>query len=58
VMIAHRLTTVKNADKVILFENGKVIDQGNYSLLSERSESFIKLLNAGASSYERAENVT
>lgn len=56
VMIAHRLTTVKNADKIILFENGTVIDDGNYNDLAQKSESFIKLLNAGSSDYERAEN--
>lgn len=49
VMIAHRLTTVQNADKIILFENGTVIDQGNYSDLAKNSESFIKLLKAGSS---------
>lgn len=57
VMIAHRLTTVKNADNIILFESGTVIDQGTYSELSENSESFIKLLKAGSSAHERAENV-
>lgn len=57
VMIAHRLTTVQNADKIILFENGTVVDEGKYSELSEKSESFIKLLQAGSSAYEKVENV-
>ncbi|MEC7727166.1 MAG: ABC transporter ATP-binding protein [Pseudomonadota bacterium] len=52
IMIAHRLTTVENADKIILFENGTVIDQGRYSELAQNSESFINLLKAGSSTFQ------
>jgi ABC-type multidrug transport system fused ATPase/permease subunit len=58
VMIAHRLSTVENADNIILFEHGAVVDQGNYSALSNRSAGFMKLLNAGSASYEGSENVS
>ena len=55
IMIAHRLTTVKSANKIILFEKGGVADEGNFAFLSEHSESFIKLLNAGSEEHEHGE---
>lgn len=35
IIVAHRLSTVKNADHIIVLENGRVMEEGNhYSLLS------------------------
>lgn len=31
IMIAHRLKTVKNADNIIVLENGKIIEQGKHN---------------------------
>ena len=33
IVIAHRLSTVKKADKIIVLEKGKVIEQGTHSEL-------------------------
>jgi len=44
VMIAHRLTTVKNCDRIYLMENGKVIAQGTWDDLEKDSEVFGNLL--------------
>ena len=30
ISIAHRINTLKNCDKIYCFDNGKVIDQGNF----------------------------
>jgi len=33
IIISHRLSAVKDADKIIVIENGKIIEQGNHSQL-------------------------
>lgn len=33
ILIAHRLSTVKSADRIIVLENGKVIEEGNHERL-------------------------
>ena len=42
--IAHRLSTTVNCSKIILFDKGRVIDEGTYSELSLRSPMFQMLL--------------
>jgi len=44
ITIAHRLTTVKNADVIVLLENGEVRATGNYSDLLKSSKSFKKMV--------------
>jgi ATP-binding cassette, subfamily B, bacterial PglK len=43
-VIAHRLTTVAQCDRVILVERGRVVDSGTWECMAERYE----LLRAGA----------
>ncbi|MBK6908544.1 MAG: ABC transporter ATP-binding protein [Rhodocyclaceae bacterium] len=40
VIVAHRLTTIKNCDSIVELSNGRVVAQGTYDQLLERSESF------------------
>jgi len=45
IVIAHRLSTIRNADQVIVLEDGQVIQQGEYTQLSqEKGKMFSKLL--------------
>lgn len=40
-IIAHRLNTITQADKIILLKNGKIVEQGtHYSLLEQRGQYF------------------
>lgn len=43
VLIAHRLSTVKQCDTIFLMEDGRVADQGSYAELEARSEVFQRM---------------
>jgi ATP-binding cassette, subfamily B, bacterial PglK len=43
IIIAHRLSTVKNCDKIFLLEKGKIKIEGNYEELLNKSIDFKKL---------------
>jgi subfamily B ATP-binding cassette protein HlyB/CyaB len=51
IIIAHRLSAVRHADRIVVFERGKIIEEGPYDDLSERpGGAFARLLslqNAG-----------
>lgn len=40
IMIAHRLTTVKQCDSIYILENGRVLDKGHYDDLVSRNKTF------------------
>ncbi|MNL69724.1 putative multidrug resistance ABC transporter ATP-binding/permease protein YheH [compost metagenome] len=44
VVIAHRLSTVKNADKIIVLDKGKVIEEGTHLQLIELKGEYYKLV--------------
>jgi len=44
-VIAHRLNTVKNANNIIVMQNGEVAQQGTYSNLAEQNGAFKTLLS-------------
>ncbi|MBU2863955.1 ABC transporter ATP-binding protein/permease [Reinekea forsetii] len=46
VMIAHRLSTVEQANKILVFKNGKVQDSGTYNELESNSLEFQSLLRS------------
>lgn len=41
VLIAHRLNTIKNADRVILMEEGVIADSGTFSQLLTRNQTLV-----------------
>ena len=45
-VIAHRLSTVMNADKIIVIENGHVVEQGNHSDLIDKKSVYYALYNS------------
>lgn len=43
VVIAHRLTTIKEMDKILVIEDGEVIESGNFAQLTEKQGRFFEL---------------
>jgi ATP-binding cassette, subfamily B (MDR/TAP), member 1 len=46
VMVAHRLSTIRNADQISVLQDGKIIEQGTHSSLIENKDGpYYKLVN-------------
>ncbi len=46
IIIAHRLSTVKNADIIVVLEQGKVVEMGNHEKLCNENGAYAKLWSA------------
>jgi ATP-binding cassette subfamily B protein len=46
IVVAHHLKTIKNADKIVVFEKGKVVEVGNHNDLLEKSGLYKELWDA------------
>lgn len=44
VIVAHRLSTVKNADNIIVLENGMIVEEGNHKDLSAKKGKYFELV--------------
>lgn len=45
ITIAHRLTTIKNADKIIVLSEGKILEQGTHKELIDKKGAYFELYN-------------
>ncbi|KAJ4728629.1 ABC transporter B family-like protein [Melia azedarach] len=46
IIVAHRLSTIKNADRISVIQSGKIIEQGTHSSLIENKDgAYFKLIN-------------
>lgn len=48
ITIAHRLSTIRRADRVVVLHDGRIIEEGTFTELSQRNGYFSHLLNAQA----------
>ena len=46
-IVAHRLSTVKNADQIIVLKHGQIVEQGNHRELVERKADYYNLVKVG-----------
>lgn len=44
-VVAHRLSTIKNADRILVVEGGKIIEEGTHSVLLSQNGEYAKLYN-------------
>lgn len=42
-IVAHRLSTIKNADSILVMDQGKIIEQGNHHVLLQQNGYYAKL---------------
>jgi ATP-binding cassette subfamily B (MDR/TAP) protein 1 len=46
VVIAHRLSTVRNADNIVVMAKGTIVEQGTHEELMERGGAYFRLVHA------------
>ena len=44
IIIAHRLSTVKHADKIIVLDKGRVVEEGNHAELGSKKGEYYRLV--------------
>lgn len=43
IMIAHRLSTVKNVDKIYVVDNGRIVEEGSHDILVENKGLYARM---------------
>lgn len=43
IVVAHRLSTIKNCDRIIVLQDGKIVEQGTYTALMDQNGLFHQL---------------
>ena len=44
VVIAHRLSTVKNADQIVVLDKGRIVEKGNHKELTALKGEYYQLV--------------
>jgi len=44
VIVAHRLSTVKNADKIVVLQEGKIVEEGTHAELTKLNGKYVELI--------------
>lgn len=44
-VVAHRISTIQNADRILVLENGKIVEEENHSTLLQAANRYAKLYN-------------
>ena len=58
IMIAHRLSTVQKADKIVVMSQGRVVEQGSHGSLLAAKGAYYNLVNAQSLGQSQRDNVT
>ena len=46
-IVAHRLSTIRAADRIVMLEDGRVVETGSYEELAEAGGPFAKMCAVG-----------
>ena len=50
--ISHRLSTTRDADRIILLENGRIAEEGNHESLLKKNGKYAEMWNVQAGRYK------
>ncbi|RUU06951.1 ABC transporter ATP-binding protein [Mesorhizobium sp. USDA-HM6] len=51
-VIAHRLATIRGADRIIVLQNGEIVESGNHQQLMQRKGLYARLYNMNYASFD------
>lgn len=52
IIISHRFSTVRNADRILVLDDGKIIEEGNHQTLIKKKGIYEELFNIQAQGYK------
>jgi ATP-binding cassette subfamily B protein len=55
IIIAHRLSTVADADEILVMDKGSIVERGTFEVLADKGGLFARLVAAGGFTVPRAE---
>lgn len=55
-IVAHRLSTVRNADKIFVVQGGQVVEEGRHDDLLERDGAYAQLIKRQMDAHTKLEN--
>ncbi len=56
IIISHRISTIKNADKILVMDNGEIIEQGTHEYLMQQKATYFELYEKQLLEEEVSEN--
>ncbi|PIO70844.1 ABC transporter, ATP-binding protein [Teladorsagia circumcincta] len=57
VIVAHRLSTIRNVDQIFVFKNGEIVEQGTHAELINKRGAFFEMTQAQVLRQEKEEEV-
>lgn len=52
IIIAHRLATIRDADRIIVLRDGRILEQGNHAALLAQGGLYVELYRRNFSSFD------
>ena len=56
IFVAHRLSTIRNVNRILVFDHGEIVEEGSYDELAAGNGTFRELLDAAEGRVARMEN--
>ena len=53
IMVTHRISIASLADRIVVFKDGKIVEDGTHEELLSRNGEYVRLYSAQAEWYDR-----